>query len=278
MSGPFEHVGEYELAFFFQTNEPIPARPLLNFLYEVERIALTRRHLGPSAIVEITEVRTGTKSVRLTFNQKILAIGAAVAAGTLAVEVSRLGLDIADRLQQQPRSRLAESVAEMCLDHGVVESVISTHTNQIRIPRDEMPALGALETKRMGAGTRPLGSSPRFPLKVDDAVSESEIEAVHSPDLIAQRGEILADVGRQRDRRVYTVVGTLSPPGEDGNDVPPSRGQFRTQSGKTYVVHGVDWDRAPLKGELAVIQAESDGRDGEFVVLNVKDVFKPQEP
>jgi hypothetical protein len=35
-----------ELAFFFQTNEPIPARPLLDFLYEVERIARTRRYLG----------------------------------------------------------------------------------------------------------------------------------------------------------------------------------------------------------------------------------------
>lgn len=74
MSGPFEHVGEHELAFFFQTNEPIPARPLLNFLYEVERIALTQRHLGPSAVVEITEVRTGTKSVRLTFNRKLAAV------------------------------------------------------------------------------------------------------------------------------------------------------------------------------------------------------------
>src|SRR4051794_34878890 len=86
VSGPFERIGENELAFFFQTNEPIPARPLLDFLYEVERIALTQRHLGPSAIVEITEVRTGTKAARLTFNQKL-------GVGALAVAVAQLGMD-----------------------------------------------------------------------------------------------------------------------------------------------------------------------------------------
>jgi hypothetical protein len=278
MSGPFEDVGEHELAFFFQTNEPIPARPLLNFLYEVERIALTQRHLGPSAVVEITEVRTGTKSVRLTFNQTLLAAGVAIAAGTLAVEVARLGLDIADRLQQQPRGRLAESVAEMCLDYGVVESTISTHYEQIRIPRNDMPALRALEEKRSGAPTRQSASRPPFPLQIDNAVSKTEMEAVRSSDFVAQRGEILAEVSRARDGRVYTVVGSLSAPGMAGNVVPRSRGQFRTQSGKTYIVRGLDWDRAPRKDEPVVIRAEIDGRDGEFVVLNVKDVFEPQEP
>jgi hypothetical protein len=278
MSGPFENVGANELAFFFQTNEPIPARPLLNFLYEVERIALTQRHLGPSAVVEITEVRTGTKSVRLTFNQKMLAAGVAVAAVTLAAEVTRLGLDIADRLQQQPRSRLAESVAEMCLDHGVVESVITTHTNQIHIPRDEMPALRALEVKRSGTAARQPASRSLFPLQVDDANSKSEMEAAHSPDLITQRGEILADFSRPRDGRVYTIVGNLSPPGTPGNVTPRSRGQFRAQSGKIYAVRGVDWDRVPRNDELVAIRSEIDGRDGEYVVLNVKDVFEPREP
>lgn len=278
MSGPFHDVGENELAFFFQTNEPIPARPLLNFLYEVERIALTQRHLGPSAVVEITEVRTGTKSVRLTFNQKLAAAGIALAAGTLGVEVTRLGLDIADRLQHQPRGRLAESVAEMCLDHGVVESIISTHDQQIHIPRDEMPALRALEARRSGAPILERGSRPSFPLQVDDAVSKSEIEAVRSPDLIAQRGEILADVSRPRDHRIYTIVGTLTAPNSEQNEVPLSRGQFRSQSGKIYVALGVDWDRVPHGQDSVVIRARIDGRDGEYTVLNVMDVFQPEEP
>lgn len=277
MSGPFKDVGEHELAFFFQTNEPIPARPLLNFLYEVERIALTQRHLGASAVVEITEVRTGTKSVRLTFNQKMAVVVAAAAAGTFAVEVARLGLDIADRLQR-PNGRLAMAAAEMCIDHGVVESVISTHSEQIRIPRDEMPAVKALEVKRSGLSYRQSPSRSPFPLQVDDAISKTEVEAVPSPDFIVQRGEILADSSRPRDGRVYTVVGILNPPGMPGNVVPRSRGQFRAQSGKIYVVRGVDWDRAPRSNELVVIRAEMDSRDGEYVVLNVIDVFEPQEP
>lgn len=277
MSGPFKDVGEHELAFFFQTNEPIPARPLLNFLYEVERIALTHRHLGPSAVVEITEVRTGTKSVRLTFNQKLAGVVAAAAAGTFAVEVMRLGLDIADRLQQ-PRGRLVEAVAEMCLDHGVIEFTITTHNQQILIPRDEMPALKTLEAKRSGASNPESLNQPPFSLQVDDAVSKTEIEAVQSPDFTTQRGEILADFSRPRDSRIYTVVGTLSAPGTTGNVVPRSRGQFRTQSGRTYVVHGLDWDRVPRQDAPVVIRAEIDGLDGEYVVLNVKDVFEAQEP
>lgn len=278
MSGPFEHVGEHELAFFFQTNEPIPARPLLNFLYEVERIALTQRHLGPSALVEITEVRTGTKSVRLTFNQKMLAAGIAVAAGTLAVEVARLGLDIADRLQQ-PRGRLAEAVAEMCLDHGVVESIITMHDVQISIPRDEMPALKTVEAKRArGSVQQSQERYPSFPLQVDDALSQSKLESVHSPEFGAQQNEIIAGLARPKDGRIYTVLGTLRAPGTRGNVVPRSSGQFRTQSGKTYVARGVDWDRAPATNDPVVIRAEITGHDGEYTVLNVKDVFQPEEP
>ena len=106
MSTPPEVVGENELAFFFQTNEPIPARPLLAFIWEVERIALTRRYFGPSVLVEITEIQTGTKLVRLTLNQKV---GIATAIGTTvmaAVAVAEFGLHIADRIQQ-PKGRLA---------------------------------------------------------------------------------------------------------------------------------------------------------------------------
>lgn len=276
MSGPFKNVGENELAFFFQTNEPIPARPLLNFLAEVERIALSKRYLGPDVIVEITEIKTGTKSVRLTFNQKMLVAGAAIAAGALAVDVARLGLEIADRLQHST-GRLAESVAEMCSDHGVVESTVSTHNEQIRIPRDEMPALAALDMKRSAPVARDFPTRPSA-LQVDEAISSSEIEAVHSPDFIAQRGEILAGLGRPRDKRIYTIVGILGEPGAPGNVVPRSTGQFRTQSGKTYIARGVDWDHAPHGDDPVVIRAQIDGRDGEFTALNVMDVFKSEEP
>src|SRR3569832_1544434 len=105
MSAPPQRVADNELAFFFQTNEPVPARPLLVFLGEIERIAKSQRHLGPGTLVEITEIVTGTKLVRITFGDR-------VSLAALAVAVITLGNDLADRFTQ-PRGRLPESVAEM---------------------------------------------------------------------------------------------------------------------------------------------------------------------
>lgn len=144
------------------------------------------------------------------------------------MEVTRLGLDIADQLQQ-PRGRLAESVAEMCLNHGVVELIITTHQAQISISRDEIPALKTVEAKRTRGSVRQSQERhPSFPLQVDNAVSQSKIEAVHSSEFVAQQGEILAGLGRPRVGRMYTVVGTLRAPDSRGNVVPHSSGQFRT--------------------------------------------------
>ena len=280
MSGPLATVGDNELAFFFQTNEPIPARPLLNFIYEVERITLTRRFFGPSGLVEVTEVRTGTKLVRLTFNQKVAAASLTVAAVGVAATVGQLGLNIADRIKQ-PAGRLAETVAEMCLDNGVAECVITTPEMQIKVGRDELPAIETVLQKRAGiAGPKRLmpSSESRQGEKAVGSANIQELHALPDEQLMVQ-DELRAELVRRRDGRVYTVVGYLRPPSADGNTVPNLDWEFRTESGKTYIARGIDPGRVGRAAQgLMVIRAEIIGRDEGFTVLSVKDVFEPEEP
>lgn len=273
MSGPPEIVGEHELAFFFQTNEPVPARPLLNFLYEVERIARTQRHLGPSAVVEITEIRTGTKLARLTFDRKL-------AVGSLAVAVIALGNDLLARILQ-PTGRLAESVAEMCLDHGVAECVITTSEAQVRIIRDDLPAIAVVQEKRAA-----LGSFAARKMDPDGAKVTSEASARLAEPLMRRSDEVLMpseavlrDGSRGFDERVYTLVGKLRPPGSAGNRVPAQDWQFDTLSGKIYIARGVSPERARIRrSATVVIRAEIVGEEAGYIVLNVKDVFVSEEP
>ena len=270
MSAPPENVGERELAFFFQTNEPIPARPLLNFLYEVDRIARTRGHLGPAAVVEITEVRTGTKLVRFTFDRK-------VALAALAVAVIALGHDLSARIQQ-PTGRLAESVAEMCLDHGVAECVISTSEGQVRITRDQMPAIARLREKRERVdriGQAFGDDSDRWV----SGLADSAPPAVEK-DLLERPAEDLR-LGERAgaDGRVYTIVGKLQPPSSARAKVPVQNWQFDALSGKTYIARGINADRIRIPATATVVlRAEVGGVEAGFTVLNVKDVFLPEDP
>lgn len=133
-----------ELAFFFQTNEQVPAPALLNFIYEVDRIARTKRHLGPDAFVEILEVRTGTKLVKLSIEAKL-------AAGALVVALAALANDISLRIQQSS-GRLAQSVAQMCIENGVVECEIRTSDTHIKITRDEIRAVQLRRSAERRAG------------------------------------------------------------------------------------------------------------------------------
>lgn len=118
MSQAVERVADNELAFFFETSTdaPMPAGPLLFFISEVERIAKTKRHFGPNVIVDLIEVSSGSKSVRLSVNQKI-AIAAVVVPGLgLAAD---LAIDICDRVVSG-NGRLAQCVAEMSVNSGVI--------------------------------------------------------------------------------------------------------------------------------------------------------------
>ena len=274
MSAPLDVVDENELAFFFLTNEPVPARPFLTFIAEVERIAQTQRHLGPFALVEVSEVITGTKHLRLTFGQKIQKQTVLIAAGTLALGVANLGLDIAGRLKR-PTGRLPESVAEMCLDNGVVECVVTTSKQRIHITREDMPALNTVERKRAATG---LTGIPKATLHINDAISSSEI-AAESPILRAEHLGGFERLEPGSDDRVYTVVGHLSPPGTPSNRVRSNEGQFRSESGRIYVAQGVDWEKLPRdRRDPLVIRARTIGQTGEFRLLSVIDVFEPEEP
>jgi len=135
-------VGFSEFAIFLETNEPVPFRPLFDFLAEIETLARQPNHLGDSAVMEVLEIQTGTKFVRLTFESK-------VAVAALAVAILALANDVASGMTK-PSGALAESAAAMCVSHGVVECVVTTSQGQIRISRNEMPAVQLLEAQSTG--------------------------------------------------------------------------------------------------------------------------------
>lgn len=150
MSKAIEVAADNELAFFFETSTdaPMPAAPLLFFISEVERIAKTKRHFGPDAIVELLEVRTGSKSVRLSINQKIAIAGVAATALVGLPTAAQVSIDIHERLVRG-NGRLATCVAEMSVDHGVI-AVTSTGGATCRvITRDDMPAVKKVLHQRM---------------------------------------------------------------------------------------------------------------------------------
>ncbi|HYG28708.1 MAG TPA: hypothetical protein VD887_00680 [Allosphingosinicella sp.] len=263
MSAAPETVEGNELAFFFQTNEPIPAKPLLDFLYEVERIARSRRYLGSDAVVEIVEVITGTKLVRLSFGKKIAFAGAAFAGASAAAAVAQLGIDLAGRMQQ-PTGRLAESLARMCLDHGVAECVITTQEGRVQISRDEIQAVAMLRDRRNARETVRVVPTPRAkPALADEPLLARRIEEIREA---VPRGA--------SDGRIYTLVGQLLPPKAGSRDW-----HFRSQSGTVYIARGLRPERANLPPDnTVVIRAETWGRDRDFTVLNVVDVFEPEDP
>ena len=263
MSAAPETVEGNELVFFFQTNEPIPARPLLDFLYEVERIARLRRHLGPDAVVEISEVITGTKLVRLSFGQKIALAGAAFAGASAAAAVAQLGIDLASNIQK-PTGRLAESVARMCLDHGVAECIITTPDGRVRISRDAVKAVAVLQNRREGA--EEAESLPR-PARARPVQADDPLLARRSEDFRA--APALAGVGR-----IYTLVGRLVPPTQESHDW-----IFTSQSGTRYIARGLSPERASVTPNTPiVIRAEAWHLEEGMRVLNVKDIFEPEDP
>lgn len=276
MSAPPKIVEVNELAFFLQTNEPVPARALLDFIGELERLARSKRHLGPDALVEIVEVITGTKLVRMTFDRKVAVAGVGVGAASLAVAVLALANDVAGRIQQ-PSGRLSESVARMCVDNGVVECVITTSEGQIMIGRDAIPAVTRLRERRDAAAIDDFGEE----MKVAGATARPRPA---KPDKLAVLPEpvlsrvledaIQAEPGRVRDRRIYTLVGNLQPP-----DAGAREWRFTGQSGTLYLAQGVNPERsAALTTDPVVIRAEVIGRESGITVLNVLDVFEPEEP
>lgn len=276
MSAAPKVVGELELAFFFQTNEPIPARPLLTFIAEVERIALSKRFFGPSAIVEVTEIITGTKLVRLTVNQKIQKQSLHVSMGALLVSAAGLGLNIADRLQK-PTGKLAEAAAEMCVENGVVECVVTTSEGQIRVTRDQMPAIKTLKDRRERTAENEAIRQERRSRFTDEMARAPILEPSleERPVLAAER---LSELPQRRDGRVYTVVGFLNPPGSGRRISSKTDGEFRTQSGKLYATRGVDWTMVRSGDEPLVIRARIAGEQDGYTVLDVLDVFEPEEP
>lgn len=136
-----EITSENEIAFFFSTNEPIPTAPLLTFISEVARIAKTQKHFGPDAVVDLVEVKSGSKTIKLSIDNKIAAAGVAVAAVAAAATMGQFALDIMDRMQQ-PDTRIAKCTATMMLDNGVASATIITCEGPLEeLTRDKIERL-----------------------------------------------------------------------------------------------------------------------------------------
>lgn len=142
MSFPPAIVPENELVIFLQTNEPVPYRPLFAFLAAVESLARRPDHFGALAVMEVLEIKTGTKLIKVNLE----------VAGFL-VSLASFGLALAGELKR-PSGELPESAAALCVGHGVVECNVTTSRGQIRILRDEIPAIRLLES-------RPVGENPQ---------------------------------------------------------------------------------------------------------------------
>lgn len=267
MSAPPKLADANEIAFFLQTNEPVPARALLDFIGEIEKLARSRRHLGPDAMVEIVEVITGTKLVRMTFDRKLAMTG-------LAVAVLALANDVAGRIQE-PTGRLPQTVARMCVDNGVVECVITTSEGQIMIGRDAIPAVAQLRDRREAAAIADAEAGAAQAVPRERAAKPETLEGPSEPGRLRALDDIVAaGLGRVSDGRVYTLVGSLQQP--DGG---AREWRFTSQAGKLYIARGVNPERsATLKTDPVVIRADVVGQNGGLTVLNVLDVFEPEEP
>jgi len=140
MSTAPERVAESELAIFLQTNEPVPFRPLFEFLKEVEMLARRPYHLGGGAVMEVLAVQTGTKLITITFSD-------VMAVASFALAAASFRNDLANNIKQ-PTGNLAENAAAMCALNGVVEYVVTTSEGPIRISRDEMPAYETFKSRQ----------------------------------------------------------------------------------------------------------------------------------
>lgn len=179
MSAAPEIVGENEVAFFFQTNERIPARLALTFLVEVERIARNRSVLGPDVTLELVEVRTGTLLMKVAAYSTI--------AGTL-IAATALGLTIVEKLQER-NERISKCVAEMALDHGVVGATVVTCEGGIDVGRDTMRAVQIMEWEREHGPLSPKGQRAFGRGKYGEDVYSPDVEYVAQPTDIELAGE-----------------------------------------------------------------------------------------
>jgi hypothetical protein len=274
MSAPLKNVRENELAIFLQTNEPIPARPFITFLSEIEKVSRLSMHFGTSASMEVFEVTTGTKLVRLTFDRRVNIAGVVIGAASLAVSVAALGSDLSDRMKK-PSGRLAESLAGMCLDHGVAECVITTPEGKIEIARDQIPAIATLEDRRDRA--------ENFGLPHSDGSTFSDGSGYAAPDSATSERALLRATERYADPRpfsdrVYTIVGKLIRPAQ-ADDGPLGDWQISAQSGRTYTARGIDPARVKMRPDTTVvIRAQIVGVEEGQTILDVKDVFTSEEP
>jgi propanediol dehydratase small subunit len=139
-----EDLGSDELAFRFETNDIISAAAIGTFLFELERIARLKSHFGPDARVQVLALGTGSLWGKLK-------VAGAVAVGAAAL--GDFGLALEERISR-PRANIAQCVAEMTIDSGVVSATITTQDCQITVNTQGLPAIESVQQKRQDLSAR----------------------------------------------------------------------------------------------------------------------------
>lgn len=266
MSAPPRTVAANEVAFFFQTNEPVPALPIVFFVAEVERLALSKRHFGPDVMLELLQVETGTKLVKLSINQRIALAAVGVAAWQAALQTGDFVLAVAEQLRDE--SPLAKCVAGMGAYHGVVSTTIVGSTTSVTVMREEMRAYRDLvapivvphsDGSRFSDGTGYAQPNPEQPRDWYEYFFKTAELGGRSRPIGEERGEHpiprsdepYHDTPRQRVR----WIGTFQ---DDGRDQ-----VFVREDGERFAVFGVDYESAlPVGVRLFVTGSLTTSRQG----------------
>lgn len=158
-----EDLAADELAFRFETNGLISAAAIGTFLFELERIAHLKSHFGPEASVQILALGTGSLWGKLK-------IAGAVAVGAAAL--GDFGLALEERING-PRAAIAQCVAEMTIDSGVVSATITTQDCQVTVHTRDLPAIAHVKQKREASRVnrhRPAHLEQVRAIRVDEAI------------------------------------------------------------------------------------------------------------
>jgi hypothetical protein len=249
----FERLEPNEIGLSFKTNDEIDVEALSNFFRELAREA--RRHLGPDVVLRIAEIGTGSLWTRITIIGGVI-VGLAT--------VGDFGLNLAEALYR-PRNKLAQAVAAIILDSGVVEAKIVTHDRTIVVHRNEMPSVPLLEARRRAKPLPPpVDQSPIIPSDPSDRRLAQPFASPFARPFIPSSGPEpktskfeTQRVGRgpPRDGGRLTLIGRfyLAPDGT---------GTFSDLAGNQFRVHnpGVDLEPVPL-GEIRVAECIVFGGD-----------------
>jgi len=138
MSAAPEITPENHIGFYFETNEGISLKNLGAFLMEIEHLAKLKSHFGPAAKVEIVGAGTGTFWMEIAISA-ISDVSTALVESFVKAILSRF---------KRKKGKLAEAIAALAMDNGVVSAEITTKDQKITIQKKDLGAIETVAKKR----------------------------------------------------------------------------------------------------------------------------------